>query len=89
MMLDRQPKYQDYRDSGQSWVGEFPSDWKLVRNKAIFTEMTAAVGKRASEYKLLSLTLGGVIPRDMENPKGKFPAEFDTYKIVETMCSDT
>ncbi len=83
MMLDQDHVYEDYEESGQSWVGKYPSDWKLVRNKAIFTEKTAAVGKRASEYKLLSLTLGGVIPRDMENPKGKFPAEFDTYKIVE------
>ena len=82
-MLDQNHVYEDYQDSGQSWVGEYPSDWKLVRNKAIFTEKTAAVGKRACEYKLLSLTLGGVIPRDMENPKGKFPTEFDTYKIVE------
>lgn len=82
-MLDTLGKYEGYSDSGQSWVGDFPSNWRLVRNKAIFKEMTAAVGKRASEYKLLSLTIGGVIPRDMENPKGKFPAEFDTYKVVE------
>jgi len=31
----------------------------------------------------LSLTLNGVIKRDMENPQGKFPAEFDTYQEVK------
>lgn len=40
------------------------------------------MGKDAPKFKLLSLTLQGVILRDMENPKGKFPAEFDTYKQV-------
>jgi type I restriction enzyme S subunit len=32
---------------------------------------------------LLSLTLRGVIPRDMDNPQGKFPTEFSTYQVVE------
>ena len=41
------------------------------------------VGKRSSEYDLLSLTLRGIIKRDMENPEGKFPAEFDTYQEVK------
>jgi type I restriction enzyme S subunit len=41
------------------------------------------VGARASDYTLLSLTLRGVIARDMVNPKGKFPAQFNTYKAVK------
>ncbi|WP_283121454.1 restriction endonuclease subunit S, partial [Neisseria subflava] len=41
------------------------------------------VGKRSNEYDLLSLSLKGVIKRDMENPEGKFPAEFDTYQEVK------
>ncbi|MCY4218952.1 MAG: restriction endonuclease subunit S [Gammaproteobacteria bacterium] len=82
-MLRQEPKYESYKDSGVPWIGTIPTDWKLVRNKTILSERTGTVGKRASEYTLLSLTLCGVVPRDMENPMGKFPAEFDTYKIVE------
>jgi type I restriction enzyme S subunit len=41
------------------------------------------VGRHSSQYDLLSLTLKGVVKRDMENPEGKFPASFDTYQAVE------
>ncbi|MCY7285948.1 MAG: hypothetical protein LH679_21495, partial [Cyanobacteria bacterium CAN_BIN43] len=47
------------------------------------TEKKNTVGKNSSNFTLLSLTLQGVIARDMENPQGKFPAEFNTYKIVK------
>ena len=32
---------------------------------------------------MLSLTLKGIVKRDIENPEGKFPAEFDTYQEVK------
>jgi type I restriction enzyme, S subunit len=51
--------------------------------KFIFKLNKNLVGKKSSEYDLLSLTLNGVIKRDMENPSGKFPAEFDTYQEVK------
>lgn len=70
------------RDSGVEWIGGVPEHWGLLRNKVFLKLKKKLVGKRASSFKLLSLTLGGVIPRDMENPKGKFPAEFDTYQVV-------
>jgi type I restriction enzyme S subunit len=41
------------------------------------------VGKKASEFVLLSLTTKGVIVRDIESGKGKFPKDFDTYQIVK------
>jgi type I restriction enzyme, S subunit len=47
------------------------------------TEKKNAVGRNSSDFTLLSLTLQGVIPRNMDNPQGKFPAEFNSYKIVE------
>lgn len=66
-----------------SYLKQVPSNWKIKRNKQLFFEKKSVVGKQASSYTLLSLTLNGVIPRDLENPKGKFPAEFDTYKKVQ------
>ena len=40
------------------------------------------MGENSSDYLLLSLTLNGIIPRDIESGKGKFPAEFNTYQEV-------
>jgi type I restriction enzyme, S subunit len=69
-------------DSGIDWIGQIPAHWQQLANKHIFRLRKTLVGKRSSEYELLSLTLRGVIKRDMENPEGKFPAEFDTYQEV-------
>ncbi|HHF6591272.1 TPA: restriction endonuclease subunit S [Haemophilus influenzae] len=76
-------RYESYKDSGVEWLGEVPSHWNLIPNKYIFKLRKNVVGKRSSEYDLLSLSLKGVIKRDMANPKGKFPAEFDTYQEVK------
>lgn len=77
------PRYQAYKDSGVEWLGEVPEHWELLANKHIFTLKKNLVGKRSNKYDLLSLTLKGIIKRDMENPEGKFPAEFDTYQEVK------
>ncbi len=77
-------KYPAYKDSGVEWLGEIPEHWETLSNKYIFNLKKNLVGKKSSDYVLLSLTLNGVIKRDMENPQGKFPAEFDTYQEVKT-----
>ena len=76
-------KYDNYKNSGVEWLGEIPEHWEALSNKFIFNLNKNLVGKKSSEYDLLSLTLNGVIKRDMENPQGKFPAEFDTYQEVK------
>ena len=76
-------RYEAYKDSGVEWLGEIPEHWQLIPNKYLFTEKKEIVGKKSSSYILLSLTLNGIIARDMVNPQGKFPAEFDTYKKVK------
>lgn len=75
--------YTHYKDSGIDWIGQIPEHWQLIPNKFIFRLKKNQVGKRSSEYDLLSLTLRGIIKRDMENPEGKFPADFDTYQEVK------
>lgn len=70
------------KDSGIDWIGQIPAHWEMRHNKFIFSLKKKLVGKRAPDYDLLSLTLRGIIQRDMENPEGKFPAEFDTYQEV-------
>lgn len=80
--IDNLPTYQNYRDSEMECHGSIPSHWAALPNKYIFDLKKDLVGRRSSEYTLLSLTLNGIIKRDMENPEGKFPAEFDTYQEV-------
>ncbi len=74
--------YPKYKDSGVEWLGEIPEGWNLKKNKFIFKEKKETVGKKSDNYTLLSLTLNGVIHRDLDNPQGKFPAEFNSYKKV-------
>lgn len=76
-------KYSEYKDSGVKWLGEIPSHWNMLALKHILKLKKDVVGRRSSQYDLLSLTLKGVVKRDMENPEGKFPASFDTYQAVE------
>jgi type I restriction enzyme S subunit len=71
------------KHSGVGWIGEIPEHWEMIPNKHIFKLVKNQVGKKANKYELLSLTLNGIIKRDMENPQGKFPAEFDTYQEVK------
>lgn len=76
--------YPTYKDSGIEWLGQIPIHWDLLRNKIFITEHDNVVGQDAYKYTLLSLTKQGVIQRDIERGKGKFPKEFDNYKIVES-----
>ena len=76
-------KYGEYRHIDLPWLKEIPAHWDIWRNKNIFTEIKEEVGKNASSYTLLSLTLNGIVPRDVESGKGKFPEKFDKYKVVK------
>lgn len=75
-------RYSEYKESGVKWLGEIPSHWEVFRNKDIFHECKKSVGKNSNNYTLLSLSKKGVVIRNMDDG-GKFPAEFDTYKVVE------
>lgn len=77
------PTYPAYKDSGVKWLSDVPEHWDVRRNKQVFRLVSVQVGNKSADFQLLSLTLRGVIPRDMESGKGKFPAEFDTYQVVE------
>ena len=76
-------KYKEYKDSGIGWIGEIPEHWKLKRNKSFMSMSGYKVGDNANLYTLLSLTTNGVIVRDIESGKGKFPKDFDDYQVVK------
>lgn len=62
---------------------EHPEHWNLTRNKSFMSATGDKVGDKANQYTLLSLTTKGVIVRDIESGKGKFPKDFDTYQVVK------
>lgn len=80
--MSRYKPYPEYKDSGVEWLGKVPDGWNIVKNKQVFKFIKNSVGENSSDYLLLSLTLNGIIPRDIESGKGKFPAEFNTYQEV-------
>ena len=75
--------YGTYKDSGISWLGLIPSHWDMIPIRHILQLKKRIVGDKANLYTLLSLTLQGIIKRDLDNPKGKFPSSFDAYQVVE------
>ena len=74
--------YESYVGIPLPWLSQMPSHWELLRNKNFLQESKKSVGVDSSDYALLSLTKQGIIPRDVASGKGKFPKDFDTYKIV-------
>ncbi len=73
----------NFKDSGIEWLGEIPEYWKLIKCKNFFVLKSIPIGDLWNKTKLLSLTLNGVIERDINNPEGKFPSDFSTYQIVK------
>ena len=67
------PKYEAYQNSGLDWLGDIPKSWNLLANKHIFKLKKILVGKKSEEYELLSLTLKGIIKRDMDTLKASSP----------------
>lgn len=75
-------QYEQYKAINLPWLKEIPANWSVQRNKTVFSEMKEEVGQNSEQYRLLSLTLNGIIHRDIEGG-GKFPESFDKYKVVK------
>ena len=72
----------EYKTIKLPWLTKIPISWDLIRNKQFFKEKDAIVGDLANQYTLLSLTLRGIIKRDLSKKKGKLPSSFYTYKVI-------
>ena len=75
--------YPNYKPSGVEWLEDVPTHWNIKRTKAMFALTRTLVGKQSKDYQLLSLTLKGIVHRDISDGGGKIPAEFDTYQEVK------
>lgn len=68
------------KESGISWVGNIPSNWKTLPNKYIM-EKIKIINPIYQGEDILSLTVNGVIVRNLD-AGGKMPASFDGYQIL-------
>lgn len=75
-------KYPEYKNSGVEWVGKIPKEWDMASTRQLFDSVKDQVGSNSSKYKILSLTLNGVIPKVLDG-SGKNPAEYDTYQKIK------
>lgn len=82
-MMFNPPANRDMITTGPPWCRDVPSRWSLVRNKNLITRRSDLVGDGFRDYELLSLTKRGVINRDLSTGKGKMPASFEAYQVVE------
>lgn len=71
----------EMKDSGVEWIGEIPKEWETRKLKIALERVKEIVDKYNGE-DILSLTKGGVIVRDLVNPKGKMPTTFDGYQSI-------
>lgn len=77
-------RYEHYSLVSNLLTNEIPSHWEMKRNRVFLHPKFISVGQDASKYSLLSLTTNGIILRDVESGKGKFPKDFDSYQVVES-----
>ena len=70
------------KESGIEWVGLIPDTWSVIPNKYVMHKEKNLCGKWTGE-DVMSLTMNGVIVRDLQNPTGKMPATFDGYQYIE------
>lgn len=70
----------EMKDSGIAWVGSVPNDWRVMANKYLMKKIKV-VKPAYEDEDILSLTVNGVIVRDLE-AGGKMPTSFDGYQTL-------
>lgn len=69
---------EEMKDSGVEWIGKIPKDWEVIRGKFLFENKK--IKNSGAMNNVLSLTLNGVIDRDINNFEGLQPESFDGYQ---------
>ena len=71
------------KDSGVEWLGEVPEHWEIYPIGYSFDLLkNNNVGDDWEHTQLLSLTLQGVIKKDINEAKGKTHSDYSTYQQV-------
>jgi type I restriction enzyme S subunit len=75
------PRYPDYFESGEAWLGAVPSHWTVTRLKNLLKEIDERAGQR--ELELLGLSKSAGVVRRSELNQGSAAAEdYGKYKVV-------
>ena len=72
----------EMKDSGIEWIGQIPNNWKIIPNKYLMHKEKDLCEKWTGQ-DVMSLTMNGVIVRDLVNPSGKMPESFDGYQFIK------
>ncbi len=75
-------RYDSYKDSGIEWIGKIPTNWDFVRGKFVF-QNKKEINNENQELNLLSLTLNGVLNKDINSNEGLRPTEYSSYQVFE------
>jgi type I restriction enzyme S subunit len=71
----------ELKDSTLEWTGKVPVHWEIKPNKYLMKKLKQIQPIYDGE-DIISLTVNGVIKRDLDNPSGKMPTSFDGYQFV-------
>lgn len=75
--------YNSYKPSGIGWVPSIPENWEIVDTKRCFNFPKEIVGEDFVNYKVLSLSVNGVIFRNVASGAGKQHSDMGTYQIIK------
>ena len=74
--------YSFYKPSGIGWIPSIPEHWEIVDTKRCFNFPKEIVGVDFVNYKVLSLSVNGVIFRNVASGAGKQHSDMGTYQII-------
>ena len=77
----------EMKDSGIEWVGQIPSNWKVVKNNRLFRITKSLVNDAWETTQLLSLTKGGIIEKNINDGGGKQLNHFQHINSLRRMIS--
>lgn len=75
-------QYEQYKDSGVSWLGLIPAHWQTKRLKFIFK-----IEKKIAEelgHDVLSITQNGIMVKDIESGVGQLALDYSKYQRIES-----
>ena len=75
--------YESYKDSEIKWLGKIPAHWDIFPIQyALKPIADNNIGDNWSHTQLLSLTLKGIVQRDIDSGKGKSHSDYSTYQKI-------
>ena len=74
--------YPTYKESGVEWLGVVPTTWEVVQTKRHFQKKKETNEGMQCVHRL-SLTMGGVVPRSIDDLDGLQSSNYEGYQIFE------